>query len=104
MVKAIGKVLSAEGGIRVYRLSFRRRMVMKANRWNEVISGSERVSRQKSASQGSDESLFSLLVKIESRLRTGIKGDFQLGSGRRKSPKLKLPQRSIPRNLSRYIE
>jgi len=77
---------------------------MKATRWNEVISGSRRVSRQKSAPQGSDESLFSLLLKIESRLSTGIKGDFQLGSGRRKAPKLKFPQRSTPSNLSRYIE
>jgi hypothetical protein len=104
MVNAIGKVLCAEKGIRVYRLNFRRRMLMKATRWNEVISGSQRVSRQKSAPKGSEESLFSLLLKIESRLQPGIKGDFQLGSGRRKSPKLKLPQRSIPSNLTRYIE
>jgi hypothetical protein len=103
MVNTIDKVLCAEKGIRVYRLNFRRRMLMKATRWNEVISGSERVSRQKSAPQGSDESLFSLLLKIESRLGTGIKGDFH-GSGRRQSSKLKFPKGSTPSNLSRYIE
>jgi hypothetical protein len=104
MVNAIGKVLRAEKGIRVYGLNFRRRMLMKATRWNEVISGSERVSRQKSAPQGSDESLFSRLLKIESRLRRGTKGDFQFGSGRRKSSTLKFLNRSTPSNLSRYIE
>lgn len=77
---------------------------MKATRWNEVISGSERISRQKSASKGSDESLFSLLLKFESRLQTGSKSDFPLGSGRHKASKFRLPQRSTPSNLSRYIE
>jgi hypothetical protein len=104
IVNTIGKVLCAEKGIRVYGLNFRRRMLMKATRWDEVISGSTRVSRQKSTPPGSDESLFSLLLKFESRLQRGLKGDFQLGSGRRKPSKLKLPQRSIPGNLSRYIE
>jgi hypothetical protein len=99
-----GEVLSAEGRIHVYRLAFRRITLMKATRWDDVLSGSERVSRRKSALRGSDESLFSLLLKIESRLRAGTKEESQLGPGRRKSSKLKGLRRSTPSNLSRYIE
>jgi hypothetical protein len=77
---------------------------MKAIHWNEVMSGFERGSRKKSAPRGSDESLFSLLLKFESRLRTGVKDDSQPGLARRKFSNLKRLKRSTPSNLSRYIE
>jgi hypothetical protein len=77
---------------------------MKVNRRDDLLFGSERVSRRNWPPRGSDESLFSLLLKIESRLRAGVKGGSQLGPGRRKSSNLKGPKRSTPSNLSRYIE
>lgn len=77
---------------------------MKATRWEKVFSGSERVSWQKSTLEGSEESLFSLLLKVETRLNDGVKHEFQHGHGQSKSPKLRSPTRSAPTNLSRYIE
>jgi hypothetical protein len=76
---------------------------MKAH-WNEVISGFERVGRKKSTPRASDESLFSLLLKLESRLRAGAKDDSKPGLARRKFSKVKRLKRSTPSNLSRYIE
>jgi hypothetical protein len=75
---------------------------MKANRSDDLLFGSERVSRRNSPPRGSDESLFSRLLEIESRLRAGSKDDSQ--PGRRKSSKMKSQKRSQPSNLSRYIE
>ena len=77
---------------------------MKATRWDEVLSVSERVSRQQPAPEGPDESLFSLLLKFESRLSGGVKQEFQYGTGRRKSPKLRGSSVSAFTKLSRYIE
>jgi hypothetical protein len=76
---------------------------MKATRWDEVFSGPERVNRQKPTPKGPDESLFSLLLKFESRLSEGVKQEFH-GTGRRKSPKLRGLPVSTFTNLSRYIE
>jgi hypothetical protein len=67
---------------------------MKATRWDYVLFGSQRVSRRKLDPRRSDESLFSLLLKIETRLSTEAKDDCQLGIGRR----------STPSKLSRYVE
>jgi hypothetical protein len=77
---------------------------MKATRWDVVLSGSERVSHRNSAPQGSDESLFSFLLKVESQLRTGGKNNPQLGLGLRKPSKMKSSQRWVPTPLTRYIE
>jgi hypothetical protein len=77
---------------------------MKATRWDVVLSGSARVNRQDSAPQGSDESLFSFLLKVESELRAGGKNSPQLGLGLRKPSKMKSSQRWAPTTLTRYIE
>jgi hypothetical protein len=77
---------------------------MKVTPWEDVLSGSARVRLSNPAREGSEESLFSLLVKVENRLRAGIKDDGQSGSGRRKSSKAKIFTRSISSNLSRYVE
>jgi hypothetical protein len=77
---------------------------MKITPWNDALFGSERVSPQNSASSGSDESLFSRLLKIESQLRAGIKDDSRLGLGRHNSPRMKGFAQLTPRTLSRYIE
>jgi len=76
---------------------------MKATRWEDVLSGSEGVGRKSSARQSSDESLFSRLLKVESRLRAGFNDDSDFGCDRRRSS-LKSLQRSAPSTLSRYIE
>jgi hypothetical protein len=77
---------------------------MKATRWEEdVLFGSE-PGRRKSTLQGSDESLFSILLKIESRLRAGKRDVFEPGLIGRKSAKMDGPKRLTPRTLSRYIE
>jgi hypothetical protein len=98
-----GEVLSAARRNSAYSLCFRRRTLMKATRWDE-FSGPERINRQKSTPKGPDESLFSLLLKFESRLSEGVKQEFQHGIGRRKSPKLRGLTVSAFSNLSRYIE
>ncbi len=67
---------------------------MKATRWDHVLFGSQRVSRRKLDPRRSDESLFSLLLKMETRLSAGAKDGYLLGLGRR----------STPSKLSRYIE
>ena len=77
---------------------------MKPARWEDILSSSERVNRRDSAPRGSDESFFSLLLEMESRLRAGMKDDSQLGPGRRKYSKIRHPKRSTPSTLSRYIE
>ena len=77
---------------------------MKPTHWEDILSGSERFSRKNSAPRGSDESFFSLLLEMESRLRAGMKDDSQLGPGRRKYSKIRHPKRSTPSTLSRYIE
>jgi hypothetical protein len=94
----LGEVLNAHGRINVYGLALRRRPLMKATRRDRVLSRCERVPR------GSEESLFSFLLKVESQLRAGIKEDPRLGFGRRKSSKMTSRMRSAPSNLSRYIE
>jgi hypothetical protein len=76
---------------------------MKVTPWEDVLSGSARVRLSNSAREASEESLFSLLVKVENRLRAGIKEDRHYGPGRRKA-KSKVSWRSISGNLSRYIE
>jgi hypothetical protein len=77
---------------------------MKVTPWDDVPSGSARVRLGNSAPDGSEESLFSLLVKVENRLRAGINDDRQYGLGRHKSSKTRISQRSLGSNLSRYIE
>jgi hypothetical protein len=77
---------------------------MKATRWEDVLSGSEGVGRKSSARRSSDESLFSRLLKVESRLRAGFKVDPDFGFDRRRSLTLKSLQRSAPSTISRYVE
>jgi hypothetical protein len=77
---------------------------MKVTPWEDFLSGSARVRPSNGAPDGSEESLFSLLVKVETRLRAGIKVDSQCGLGGRKYSKTKISPRSISSNLSRYIE
>jgi hypothetical protein len=77
---------------------------MKVTPWEDVLSGSARVRLSNPAPDGLEESLFSRLLKVESRLRVGTKHDSQHGLGRYKSSKRKVSQRSISSNLSRYIE
>jgi len=77
---------------------------MKATRRGDALSGSQRVSRLKPAPEGSNESLFSLLLKIETRLNARITDGSGQGAGRRKPSKMKAPKRSARRELSRYIE
>ena len=77
---------------------------MKATRRDEVLFGSERVRRRKSAPEASEESLFSLLLEIESRSRSGSNEDSKQGPRRSRSSQ-KEEQKQLPRrNLSRYIE
>jgi hypothetical protein len=89
---------------RVYGLSFRRRTLMKLTPWDDVRAGSTRVRLGYSAHDGSEESLFSLLLKVETRLRAAAKNDSQHGPERRKSSKTKTSPRSFSSSLSRYIE
>src|ERR1700738_1146409 len=100
----LGEVLNAHGRICVYGLALRRRPLLNAPRLDHVLAGSERDCRESSVPRGSDESLFSFLLKVESQLRAGIKEDPRLGFGRRKSSKMTSRMRSAPSNLSRYIE
>jgi hypothetical protein len=67
---------------------------MKSIRWDHALYGSQRVSRRKLDPRRSDESLFSLLLKMETRLGAEAKDGYRLGIGRR----------STPSKLSRYIE
>ena len=77
---------------------------MKATRWDDVLFSSEAVGRRKSTLQGSDESLFSILLEIENRLRASKKDGSEPGPIRRKSVKMNGPKRLTLRTLSRYIE
>jgi hypothetical protein len=77
---------------------------MKATRWDDVLFSSEPVGRRKSTLQGSDESLFSILLEIENRLRASKKHGSEPGPIRRRSVKLDRPKRLTLRALSRYIE
>jgi hypothetical protein len=77
---------------------------MKITPWDDVRSGPTRVRLGNSAPDGSEASLFSLLLKVETRLRAGVKNDSQCGLGRHKSSKRKISPRSFSNNLSRYIE
>jgi hypothetical protein len=77
---------------------------MKVTPWDDVRSGPTRVRLGNSAPDGTEESLFSLLLKVETRLRIAVKDDNQYGLGRHKSSKTKISPRSFSKNLSRYIE
>jgi hypothetical protein len=77
---------------------------MKITPWDDVRSGPTRVRLGNFAPDGSEESLFSLLLKVETRLRASVKNDGQYGLGRHKSSKTKISPRSLSNNLSRYIE
>jgi hypothetical protein len=77
---------------------------MKVTPWDDVRSGPTRGRLGNSAPDESEESLFSLLLKVEIRLRAGVKNDSQYGLGRHKSSKTKISPRSLSKNLSRYIE
>jgi hypothetical protein len=76
---------------------------MKVTPW-DVRSGSTRVRLGNSAPDESEESLFSLLLKVETRLRVGVKDDSQYGLGRHKSSRTSVSPHSLSNNLSRYIE
>jgi hypothetical protein len=76
---------------------------MKATRWDDVLFGSERVRRRKSAPEAPDGSLFSLLLEIENRSRSGNNGS-KNGPGWCTSSQTEEPKRLSRRNLSRYIE
>jgi hypothetical protein len=77
---------------------------MKATRPDDVLFGSERIRRQKSAPEASEGSLFSLLLEMESRLRSGSNEDSRHGPRRSRSSQKEEPKQLPRRNLSRYIE
>ena len=77
---------------------------MKVTPWVDVHSDSARVRLGNSAPDGSEESLFSLLLKVETRLRAGVKDDSRYGLGRHKSSRTRVSPPSLSNNLSRYIE
>jgi hypothetical protein len=77
---------------------------MKDTRWVDSLFSSGRVRRGNPADHRRDESLFSLLLKMESRLRAGAKEGLEPGSQQRNFMKMKVPKRSRFSNLSRYIE
>jgi hypothetical protein len=77
---------------------------MKVTPWDDVLSGSVRVRQRNPAPHGADESLFSLLLKVESQLRAETKDGAQRLAERRKPSKVRVSQRSTHSNLSRYIE
>lgn len=77
---------------------------MKDTRWDDHLSGSRCVNSGSSAPQPLDESLFSLLLKMESRFRAGAEEDARVGHCERKSSKMKISKRSKFSHLSRYIE
>jgi len=77
---------------------------MKATRWDDVLFGSERVRRRKSAPGAPDGSLFSLLLEIENRSRSGNNGNSKNGPGWCASSQTEGPKRLQCRNLSRYVE
>lgn len=77
---------------------------MKATRRGDTLSGSQRLSRRKPAPVGSEESLFSLLLKIETRLIPRVADGSRRPAGRRESSKTKAPKLSGRSKLSRYIE
>jgi hypothetical protein len=67
----------------------------------DFLSRSERVIREKSST--SDESLFSRLLELESRLRVGTKGLANFRIGQRESSTMN-GQPLASSTLSRYIE
>ena len=77
---------------------------MKATRGHDFIFGAEEVSRQKSDFPASDESLFSQLLEIENRLGAGGQVESKRALRGRKASGLKGLKRSMPENLSRYVE
>jgi hypothetical protein len=77
---------------------------MKASRRDDVLFGSERVRRRKSAPEASEGSLFSLLLELESRSGSGSNEDSKHGSWRSRSFQKEEPKQLPRRNLSRYIE
>jgi hypothetical protein len=77
---------------------------MKVTPWEDSLSGSARVRLSNPAPDGSEESLFSLLLKVETKLRVGLKDESQYRLGRHKSLRAKVSPRSISSNLSRYVE
>jgi hypothetical protein len=77
---------------------------MKATRLDDVLFGSERVRRRKSAPEASEGSLFSLLLQLESRSGSGSNEDSKHWSRRSRSFQKEEPKQLPRRNLSRYIE
>ena len=77
---------------------------MKVTPWDDIGSASARVRLSNPAPDGSEESLFSLLLKVETRLRGGTRDDGQYGLGRHKSSKTEVSPRGFSSSLSRYIE
>jgi hypothetical protein len=78
--------------------------LMKSARNNDVFSGFLSVWARDIGSERSDQSFFSLLLEIESRLRAEARSDSLLQPGPRKSPKGKNQKRPVVERLSRYIE
>jgi hypothetical protein len=76
---------------------------MKATRWDDLLSGSESLSSKISAPRGPDDSLFSLLLELENRLREDSGNVPGSGSARGK-PKLKGFKPFFAGSLSRYVE
>jgi hypothetical protein len=77
---------------------------MKATRLDDVLFDFERVRRQKSAAEASEGSLFSLLLEIESRARSGSNENSKHGPKRNGSYQKEESKLLPRRNLSRYIE
>jgi hypothetical protein len=77
---------------------------MKDTRWVNFVFSSGRARRGNPADHRRDESLFSLLLKMESRLRAEAKDGLESGSQQRNFTKMAVPKRSRFSNLSRYIE
>jgi hypothetical protein len=77
---------------------------MKATRWNDVPFDLELVRRRKSAPEASEESLFSLLLEMESRARSASNESSKHAPRRSKSFQKEEPKQLPRRNLSRYIE
>jgi hypothetical protein len=80
------------------------RKLMKNTRRVDLLFGSGRVRRGNSANHERDESLFSRLLRIESRLRAGADYDLQARAQQRNFLKMKVPKRSKFSYFTRYIE
>jgi hypothetical protein len=77
---------------------------MKATRRDDVIFDFELVRRRKSTPEASEESLFSLLLEIESRSRLAGNETSKHGTRRSRSFQKEDAKQLPRRNLSRYIE